>query len=156
MRATAVAAAVMLSSCAGGGTHHRPPPVPPASPATRWFTAASGPTCASAATVAGLPGVSGAVACRPASGVKAAFSTLPSPAAATAYLERIARSHPGSATTAWKSGGGEGEVVFFQGAGRATVLWTYDAQPYIGWASAGATRTLEAWWDSSGRAVSRP
>lgn len=134
-------------------------PVQPAAPGAvagvaGWFGAASGPTCVSVADPPGLP--VGAVACRPASRIQAEYATLGSPAGATRYLGTQAQAHPGSKLTAWLGNvrSEQGRVLYFTGHGRATIVWTYDGQPYVGWASSsGPTGAFEAWWTDKGRST---
>ena len=155
--AVSVAATVAAVLVVEDGSGSRPSK--PAAPATvvgvaGWFAAASGPSCKSEAEPGGLPLLAGAISCQLRSGVNADFGRAGSSSAADQYINSQARARPGSSLTSWVGSGStdRGTVLFFRSNGTATVIWTYDGQPYVGAASSsGSLATLESWWTDSGR-----
>ena len=155
--AIAVAAALLVGN--GGGSPRTtasglPTTVAPSTTATTtvtlataggvatWFAAASGPSCAPAAT--GGP-VVGAVACT-ASGIDAVFRQMSSPAAADAFLADLASLHPDATHGAWANG----NLLAYPGTGGTVLVWTYTGTPYVGQAT-GQQARVSQWWAATGR-----
>ena len=152
--AAVVVAVVLLLVAPGHSSKPRRAPAATVVGVAGWFAAAGGPTCRSAAGVPALPGVTGAISCRPTAGISAAFARLASPSAAADYLTGRAGSHAGSKLTAWISGTGpdRGDVLFYVDGQQSTLLWTYTGEPYVAWASSSSPASaLEQWWATAGR-----
>ena len=162
--AGAVVLAVVLTIIAVSGPGPSKHANPPARAATQtnvngvasWFAAATGGTCTLQVPPQDLPGVSKAIVCHPEPDITAEFARFPSTAAPIQYLADQARSQSGSALRAWKGTGAldQGDALFFGSATNPTFIWTYDGQPFLGWATSSSSLTsLQKWWTTNGREV---